>query len=94
MLFYLFKSYPMKLARLGSAVIVNNLELDFPGTVPDVKAMSSTLDTIGFEVKSHNGLNAQVTFPTIFLGDFCTHRTNSEEKFIKTAVLTRTNPRQ
>ena len=55
----------MKLPRLGSAVIVNNLALDVPDTVPDVKALSSTLDTIGFEVKSHNGLNAQVMFQNI-----------------------------
>ena len=52
----------MKLPRLGSAVIINNLALEVPDTVQDVKALSSTLETIGFEVESHNGLNAQVIF--------------------------------
>ena len=56
----------MKLLRLGSAVIINNLALEVPDTVQDVKALSSTLETIGFEVESHDGLNAQY----ISLGGF------------------------
>ena len=60
----------MKLLRLGSAVIINNLALEVPDTVQDVKALGSTLETIGFKVESHNGLNAQVTFQNISLGEF------------------------
>ena len=56
----------MNLPRLGSAVIVNNLASDVPETAQDLKALRSTLETIGFDVKSNNGLNALVMFQNIF----------------------------
>ena len=65
------------------------LALEVPDTVQDVKALSSILETIGFEVEPRNGLNAQVTFQNIswVILEF-------EEQLIKTTVLTRPNPRQ
>ena len=75
----------MNLQWLGFAMIVNNMTLDVPDTVQDMKALSSALETIGFEVKFQNGLNAQVTFQNIFLGDFGLIQRLFEELFMKTA---------
>ena len=60
----------MNLPRLGSAVIINNLALEVPDTVQDVKALSSTLETIGFKVESHKDFNTQVTFQNVNLDSY------------------------
>ena len=60
----------MKLPRLGSAVIINNLALEVPDTVQDVKDLSSTLETIGFKVESQKDFNTQVTFQNVNLDSY------------------------
>ena len=53
--------YPMKLSKMGHAVLLNNLATKVPETVADIEAMKSTLETIGFRVECRNNLNFKVT---------------------------------
>ena len=39
--------YSMERRRMGSAIIINNLDLEQPPTKNDVKSMSEVLKTIG-----------------------------------------------
>ena len=50
----------MTLPDLGHAVVINNLATQLPEMVPVVETLESTLETIGFKVKSYKDFNVQV----------------------------------
>ena len=50
----------MQLKNLGYAIVLNNLRLEVPQTVEDVKAVSCALETVGFTVMCYNDCNTQV----------------------------------
>ena len=52
--------YPMKLPKLGHAVIINNIASEMPGSNEDVKALREAYQTVGFEVQVHENCTAQV----------------------------------
>ena len=52
--------YPMKLFKMGHAVLINNLATKLPESVADVDTMKTTLETIGFRVECRNNLNFKV----------------------------------
>ena len=53
--------YPMKLSKMGHAVLLNNLAMKIPETVADIDTIKRTLETIGFRVECRNNLNFKVT---------------------------------
>ena len=54
------ESYAMTLPDLGHAVVINNLATQLPETVPGVETLESTLETVGFKVKSYKDFSVQV----------------------------------
>ena len=50
----------MKKPRLGLAMIVNNVERESPGSTPDVMALESAYNKIGFDVRIFNNCSKQV----------------------------------
>ena len=55
--------YPMKLPKLGHAVIINNIASEIPGSYEDVKALKEAYKTVGFDVQVHENLTEQVLTP-------------------------------
>jgi len=51
--------YTMKRSRLGSAVIINNLDTQQSPTKKDVEAMATVLRDMGFDVEIHKDLTSQ-----------------------------------
>ena len=51
----------MDLPDLGYAVIINNLRSQVPETSKDVEALRAALETVGFNVKSYDDCNVQVS---------------------------------
>ncbi len=52
--------YPMTLPKLGHAIIVNNVERDFPGSTLDVDAMTRAFEEMGLEVDDYPLCNQKV----------------------------------
>ena len=50
----------MTLAKLGHALLLNNLATEVPDTVQDMDDLGSTLKRIGFQVNSRKNLKFQV----------------------------------
>jgi len=51
--------YSMKWRRMGTAVIINNLDLEQPPTKNDVESMGTVLKDLGFDVEVHVNLTSQ-----------------------------------
>eukprot|EP00092_Neocalanus_flemingeri_P038831 GFUD01042275.1.p1 GENE.GFUD01042275.1~~GFUD01042275.1.p1 ORF type:complete len:543 (+),score=121.27 GFUD01042275.1:118-1746(+) len=51
--------YPMDRRRVGTALIINNLDLEQTPTRKDVESMGSVLKDIGFDVEVHCNLSSQ-----------------------------------
>ena len=59
------KPYPMSLANLGHAIIINNVANEMPGSMEDVEALKETYEKVGFKVQVHTNCTSQVWFNSL-----------------------------
>ena len=59
----------MDLPRVGHAIIVNNVEAEFPGSVADVAALRTAFQAVGFDVHIYTNCSSQVCIYTVYFAD-------------------------
>ena len=57
----------MSLARMGQAVIINNVAAEMPGSTADVVALQAAYKKVGFDVRSYSDCTEEVSDSRGFL---------------------------